>query len=119
MNTGTLKCRCYCYNVKFLINFFLCLLLVFQEEMGAQTLFALGGVEFLQWLKADLPPDCQLVVNDILEQIFIRSQHTTVVASEMTYSKSDAEKPGPTSKGERSMKAPSRGECCTVCRLLM
>ena len=97
------------------VNFFLCLILVFEEEMGAQTLFALGGAEFLQRLKADLPPDCQLVVNDILEQIFIKSQHTTVVASEMTYSKSDAEKSGPTSKGERSMKASSRGEFCTVC----
>ena len=119
MSNGTLKCRRYCYNIKFLIEFFLCLLLVFQEEMGAQTLFALGGVEFLQRLKADLPPDCQLVVNDILEQIFIKSQHTTVVASELTYSKSDAEKSGPTSKGEQSMKASSKGEFCTVCRLLM
>lgn len=69
----------------------------FKEEIGAQTLFALGGVEFLQRLKADISQDCQLVVNDILEQVFIKTQHTHPETAELTYNSADVRKATSTS----------------------
>lgn len=60
--------------------------------MGAQTLFALGGVEFLQALKSDLSMECQPLVNDILEQIYIKCQQTEPVEVALYYDKSGEER---------------------------
>lgn len=47
-----------------------------QYESAAHAICTLGGIDFLQSLKPGLPADCQLLVNDILEQVFIHTVPT-------------------------------------------
>lgn len=48
-----------------------------QHDSGIHTLCAVGGVEFLESLKKDLSPENQLLVNDILDQVYITSSNVT------------------------------------------
>ena len=47
--------------------------LTLQEEYGAQTLNNLGAASFLDSLKQNLSPDDRLIVDDILERLYLIS----------------------------------------------
>lgn len=41
-------------------------------EAGCKTVYSLGGLQFLQCLKSDIPLDCHPIIDAILEQLYTK-----------------------------------------------